>query len=139
MPIALFGAAAGTNAIVQLDDPTVWTDEGVAQPTPYYVTADEDQGPAGGAGRLRQIIQALTIAGATSVRVTPIANGSEVTDQAETFALVTTDGSEQRIEHAVASMATRHAVKVEVTSFAAAVVFGESDLVMVPRRSLESA
>ena len=69
----------------------------------------------------------------------PGANGAEVTDQAETFALVTTDGTEQRVEHFVASMATRHAVKVEVASFAAAVTFGESDLVMVPRRSTERA
>lgn len=139
MPIALFGASAGSNTLVQVDDPTVTTDEDAAMLTPYYVTADTDQGPAGGQGRLRQIIQALTIAGATSVRVTPIANGAEVTDQAETFALVTTDGTEQRIEHFVASMATRHAVKVEVTSFGAAVTFGEGDLVMVPRRSTERA
>lgn len=139
MPIGLFGAAAGSNTLVQLDDPTVWTDEDAAQPTPTFITADIDQGPAGGTGRLRQIIQALTIAGATSVRITPIANGSEVTDQAETFTLATMNGTEQRIEHFVASMATRHAIKVEVTSFAAAVTFGEGDLVMVPRRSTENA
>lgn len=139
MPISIFGAAAGSNTLVQLDDPTVWTDEGAAMPTPYFVTADVDQGPAGGAGRLRQIIQALTIAGATSVRLTPIANGAAVTDQAETFTLSTLDGTEQRLEHFVAAMATRHAVKVEVTSFSAAVVFGESDLVVVPRRSTERA
>ena len=139
MPIIVCGAAAGDNVLVQVDDPTVWEDEDVAMPTPYYVSADADQGPAGGSGRLRQIIQAVTIAGATSIKVTPIANGVLQTDQAETFALVTTDGSEQRIEHFVASMATRHAVRVEVTSFAAAVTFGESDLVMVPRRSTENA
>lgn len=139
MPIGLFGTAAGSNTIVQVDDPTVWTDEDAAMPTPFYVTSDVDQGPAGGTGRLRQVIQALTIAGATSVRITPIANGAEVTDQAETFTLATMDGSEQRVEHHVASLATRHAVKVEVISFSAAVTFGEGDLVMVPRRSTENA
>lgn len=139
MPIGLFGAAAGSNTLVQLDDTTVWTDEGSAMPTPYVVTADVDSGPAGGSARLRAIVQALTIAGATSVRVTPIADGMEVTDQAETFSLLTTDGTEQRIEHMVASMATRHAVKLEVTSLESAVTLGESDLLLMRRRSTERA
>ena len=139
MPIGLFGARAAGNTLIQLDDPTVWTDEGSAMPTPYFVSADTDEGPAGGSGRLRSIVQAVTISGDTSLTVTPIANGAAVSDQAETFALVTTDGSEQRVEHGVASMATRHAVKVEVTDFGAAVVFGEGDLVIVKRRSSENA
>mgnify|MGYP000252215578 CR=1 FL=1 len=139
MPIGIFGSAASSNTIAQVDDPTVWTDEGSAMPTPYWVTSDVDQGPAGGTSRLRALVQALTIAGATSIRVTPIADGAEVTDQAETFALVTGDGSEQRLEHMVASSATRHAMKVEVTSFGAGVTFGEGELLLVPRRSTERA
>lgn len=139
MPIGLFGASAASNTLVQLDDTTVWTDEGAAMPTPYMVTADVDSGPAGGSARLRAIVQAITIADATSVLVTPIADGLEQTDQAETFTLTTADGIEQRIEHMVASSGTRHAVKLEFTSIAAAVALGESDLVLIRRRSTERA
>lgn len=139
MPIGLFGAAAANNTIAQVDDPTVWTDEGSAMPTPYWVTSDVDQGPAGGTSRLRALVQALTIAGATSIRVTPIADGAEVTDQAETFSLTTGEGTEQRIESMVASSATRHAMKVEVTSFNTAVTFGEGELLLSPKRSTERA
>lgn len=139
MAIGLFAAAAGSNVLVQLDDPTVWTDEGAAMPTPYFTTAQIDQGPAGGASRLRGVVQAVAIGGATSLTVTPIANGQDVTEQASTFALVTTDGAAQRVEHGCGSLATRHAVKVEVTSMVAAVTFGEADLLLVPRRSTENA
>ena len=139
MAIALFGCAKGTNVIVQLDDPTVVTDEGAAMVTPYFVAADADFGPAGGQGRLRRIVQAVTVAGNVTVTVTPVANGAALADQAQAFALTSSAGTEQRIESDVASMATRHAVRVELSGIGAPTTFGESDLVVVPRRSREHA
>lgn len=139
MAVALWGFPKGTNQIIRLDDTSLVTDEGAAMPTPYFLSGDVDFGLAGGEGRLRRIVQAVTLGGDATVKITPIANGGEVTDQAESFALATTGGAEQRIEHPVASLATRHAVKVELTAHAAAFAFGEADLFLIPRRSTERA
>lgn len=138
MAIALFGAAAGTNTIVQLDDPSVWTDEAAAMEVPYFVTAEINSGLTGGESRLRRIVQAMTITATTGITITPIANGAALTDQSEAFSLITPDGQEQRIEHFVASMATRHAVKVAVTTLAGATAFGEADVLFIPRRDTET-
>lgn len=137
--IALFGAAEGSNVILRLDDVALVEDEGEAMPTPYLLSLDVDFGRAGGMGRLRRITQALSIGAATTVRVTPIANGGEQTDQAESFALATVDGAEQRVEHMVASVGTRHAVKLEFVALEGAASLGECDLHLVPRRSTEHA
>lgn len=139
MAIALYGFPSGTNTVLRLDNPSLVEDEGSAIPTPFFTTGDIDLGPAGGEGRLRRIVQALTLGGDATVVVTPVANGSEVSSQADTFALLAANGPEQRVESFPASMATRHAMKLEVTAFDGAVSVGEADLFVIPRRSIESA
>lgn len=139
MALVLFGAPVGTNVLIRLDDPALATDEGAAMPEPYYRTAAVDFGPAGGQGRLRRIVQAVTVGADATVEVCPVANGVELTDQATQFAVASVDGSEQRIEHHVASVATRHAVCVRVKALAGPLAFGESDLAMIPKRSTERA
>ena len=62
MALVLFGAPVGTNVLIRLDDPALATDEGAAMPEPFYRTAAVDFGPAGGQGRLRRIVQAVTSA-----------------------------------------------------------------------------
>lgn len=139
MALVLFGAPVGTNVLIRLDDPSLTTDEGAAIPEPYYLTADVDFGPAGGQGRLRRITQAVTVGADSTVEVCPVANGVEVTEQAESFDLMSVEGGEQRIEHHVASVATRHAVCVRVTTLGGPLAFGECDMVMIPKRSTERA
>ncbi len=139
MALVLFGAPKGTNVLIRLDDPSLYTDEGAAMPTPYFTSADVDFGPAGGEGRLRRITQAVTLAGTTTVQVTPVANGTEIAEQAESFTLAPASGAEQRIESGVAVMANRHAIVARVTALAGPVAFGECDLALIPRRSTENA
>lgn len=129
----------GTNTVIQVDDPSVVTDEGAAMETPFFLTAPVDNGPAGGTSRMRHVAQVIILAGSTSVRLTPVVNGSEDPAQADTFALVTTDGPEQVVDAFQAVTGTRFQVKGEVTALAGACGFGEADITLIPKRSLARA
>lgn len=137
--IALWGFPKGTNTILRLDNPALTTDEGAAMTSAYFVTADVDFGPAGGEGRLRRIVQRVSLGANSTVKLTPVADGAELADQAESFALLAADGAEQGIEHYVASLATRHAVRVDVTALGGTLAVGEADLFLVPRRTTANA
>lgn len=133
--ITLYGTSAGTNKLVRLNDETVTTDEGAAMIQPYFAPAPFDLGPAGGRGRVRRIAQAVALTADCAVEVTPTADGSESSTQAETQTKVAADGAVQIIETFPALDGTRFAFVARVTSVAGRPEFGECDVVMVPRRT----
>lgn len=133
--IGLYAFKRASNEVLQIDDPSVTTDEGSAMETPFVLTAPLDLGPAGGTARMRRIAQAVAISNAATVTVTPVVNGSEDTSQAEAVALVTADGPEQIVESYPAVTGGRFQVKVEVTSFDGDCAIGEADVALVPKRS----
>jgi hypothetical protein len=134
MATLLLGAPKGDNKIYRLDDPALTTDEGAAFPARFQV-ADVDFGPAGGEGRLRRVAQAVALGGNCTITITPVANGGEVADQAESQALVTSAGAEQIVESYPASLANRHAIVIEATNVLGPVALGECDLHLVPSQS----
>lgn len=136
MAVLLFGAAAGDNELIRLDDIALQKDEG-SYFANHFTAAPIDFGPAGSEGTLRRIVQAMTIGGDTTVRITPIANGGEVLSDQDTHALLAADGPGQRIEQYPSSLGTRHGIKVEVTAWAGEVTAGECDLELRPDRSTE--
>lgn len=132
--IPCYACNATGATLLQLDDPTVDTDQGV----PFVAsltTAAFDQGPASGYGTLRRLTQAIGIAGATTVVITPVGDGSEYTDQASTQTLVTTDGTEQELEVPVFVPATRYQLLLRITAHVGLTWLGEADQWFVPRRT----
>lgn len=133
--IALYGSLQGANVIVRLDSPGVLTDEGESIPTPFLETADFDLGPAAYQGRLRRIAQTVVVGANNTLRVTPGGGGTLQGGQADSTAVVTTDGPEQTVETFPAILGTRFRIKVEVTTYGGDLEIGEADFVVVPRRT----
>lgn len=133
MHIALFGAAQGSNVLVELDMGGVTTDEGAAMTTPFLVSTEWSA--PGGEGKLRRITQAVHVSGNNTVRLTPVADAQVVTAQAEDFALLAVDGPTQFCESGPSVEGSRFGVELRVTAYAGGLEFGEGDLALLPKRA----
>ena len=127
------GNASGAT-LLQLDDPTVDTDQGSAF-TASFTSAPFDAGPATGWATLRRLVQDVTITGTATVKVTPVADGREYAGQAPSIALVATAGPQQPVEAPVMVPGTRFQMKVEIPAHTGQVELGESDQWFISRRT----
>jgi chitodextrinase len=134
----IFAAANASGAtLLSLDDPTVDTDQGNAF-TASFTTARFDLGPTGGWATLRRLVQAVILSNTATVKVTPIADGTEYPSQQSTSSLTATSGTEQIVETPTFAPGTRFQMKVEVTAHSGTVELGESDQWFVNRRTTRS-
>lgn len=126
----MVGAVAAGNVLVSLDDAAVWTDEGEAY-TASFLTNPANFGRTAPAGRLRRIAQAVTLGADATVAITPVADGSEYTDQADSQTLMASDGATQIMVTEPAVEGRRFQYQVEVSAFTGPVLLGEADLHMI--------
>jgi hypothetical protein len=134
MAAFMLGCVAGGNVLLILDDPTTWTDEGVAYDA-FAVTNPVNFGKTAPSGRLRRVSQAVTLGAPATVTITPLGDGDEYEDQATSEPLDPSGGSTQIVEAEVAVDAQRFQYRVAVSAFDGLVQFGEADLDMIPKRS----
>jgi hypothetical protein len=133
--LLMVGCPVDGNVLVSLDDPTVWTDEG-ADYAPYFVIGPVDFGRSSPAGKLRRVVQRITLGGSqATITITPIADDSLYEDQATEVTLMTSSGTNQAAQADVAVDGRRFQYRVDVTDFDGAVELGEADLAMIPTRT----
>ena len=134
MSILLAAGNASGATLLQLDDPTVDTDQGVAF-LASFTSAPFDAGPATGWATLRRLVQDVTLTGTATITVTPIGDGSEYPGQALTSSLAATNGPQQPVESPVMVPGTRFQMKVSIPAHAGLVELGESDQWFISRRT----
>ena len=131
----MIGCPAEGDALISLDDTTAWDDEGDAYDA-YYVCGPVDFGRAGPYGKLRRIVQSITLGGSTAtITITPIGDDQSYDDQAHEETLVAVDGTNQRIQADPAVTGQRFQYRVDVEDFDGLVEFGTADITMIPKRS----
>lgn len=131
----MVGCPVEGNQLISLDDTTVWTDEGAAY-APFYTIGPVDFGKASPAGKLRRVVQSVSLGGSlATVTITPIADDNPHDDQAYAAALVASGGTNQRVQADVAVDGQRFQYRVDVAAFDGEVECGEADLAMIPTRS----
>ena len=133
--IPLFVVNASGNTLLSLDDPSVDTDQGAAFTASLLSVATTPQPPAG-ESKLRKIVQNVALTTSATVKITPIADGNENPNDAQTFSLVsTTDGANPTIEAKTANQGSRMQTKIEVTAHVGACELGEGESWSVPKLS----
>lgn len=133
--IPLFFCGGGSASILSLDDPSADTDQGNAFTAMVLPVAHTPQPPEG-ESKLRRAVQTLGITTSATVKVTPIADGNENPDDAQTFNLSsTTDGANPTIESHTANQGGRFQVKVEVTAHVGQCELAESEAWTVAKLS----
>lgn len=135
MTLRLFAAREGSPTLWEIDDPSVFTDDGTAL-VGTLDTHPVDFGPAKGYGRLREFVQWCAQLGAATVTITPIADGVLLEEQACAFTLDVSGGIEQRLEAPFSAAGTRFAARISVEGASALFELGEADLTYLYRRSL---
>lgn len=131
--IPLYGCNASGNTIRTLDEVGLDTDMGAAF-VAWLKSGVFDPGPASAWATLRTTAQVVAVGGSANVRITPIGDGAEYTDQAQDFALSSTGGPEQVLDAHADVPAARFQVKVEVLTHTGITELGESDQWLVIRR-----
>ena len=134
MSVMLVGCVADGNVLVSLDDPSVWTDEGVPYAA-HAITNPINFGRATPRGRLRRIGQAVTVGSVATVTVTPLADGDEFEEQAVETTVAAIDGATQIVVVEPAVDGHRLQYRMAASDFDGPVAFGEADLEMIPHRS----
>jgi len=133
--IPLFVVNASGATLLSLDDPSVDTDQGAAFTASLLSVATTPQPPAG-ESKLRKIVQNVALTTSATVKITPIADGNENPNDAQTFSLVsTTDGANPTIEAKTANQGSRMQTKIEVTAHVGACELGEGESWSVPKLS----
>jgi hypothetical protein len=135
MQLRLFACREGSATLWEIDDPTVFSDNGT-DVVASYETHPVDFGPARGYGRLRECVQWISLFGQATVTVTPVADAVVLTEQAFTQALRVVDGVEQRLEVPFSAPGARFGVSVTLSGCTALTEVGEADLTYVNRRVL---
>jgi hypothetical protein len=135
MQIRIFACVEGSPSLWEIDDPTVFSDLGAAYDS-VRTTNPVDFGPARGYGRLREVVQWVSLFGSASLSLTPVADGELLTDQRYDEAISVLGGIEQRIEAPVAAAGARFGVEIRLRNCTALTELGEADLTYVRRRSL---
>lgn len=131
--IALFGACADSNVLLALDVAGLFTDEGQpidARYRPQHTSSDG----VSNYHKLREVVQAVSVGGPVTLRVTPYVDGGSVPDQRLDYVLATIDGLEQFIEHPTALEGSRFSYEVEVLAMAGPIEFGEASMDVVAKR-----
>jgi hypothetical protein len=135
MQLRLFACRAGSPTLWEIDDPTVFTDAG-ADIAPVFETHPVDFGPARGYGRFRECVQWVALFGDATIAITPVADGTRLTEQTVTQVLSVADGVEQRVEVPVSAPGARFGVEIALSGCTALTELGEADLTYVNRRTL---
>jgi hypothetical protein len=125
--------ATGPHLLV-FDDEAVLTDEGVpieawglSAPIPALAVGD-------GFGRLRRLVQAVSLAGTAVVRLTPLADGASASAGARERAVTPSGGAAQLVEVPAAEAGSRFQIEFRVVTRAGPLAFGAAQLAVVPRR-----
>jgi hypothetical protein len=132
--IRLYGCNASGASLLSIDDTSLDTDQG-SDFTAMLRTAPFDAGLATGWSTLREFAQVVSVGGSATMVVTPLGDGAEYTDQAQTHSLSATAGEDQLTESPLFVPATRFQVQVAVTAHSGRTELGEADQVFIPRRS----
>lgn len=132
--ISLFGCAADDNKLYELDNPALLDDSGTDIEA-YYVVAPADFGTRAPVTDLRRIDQMVNVGGPSSVKITPIVDGAEVTGQAATFVLDPATAPSQLLEAHVQRNGAEFQMRVDVLSLGGPLAFGAASLWGVPRRT----
>ena len=133
--ILVVGCPTDGNVIVTLDDPAVYEDEGEAYDA-YFVIGPVDFGRAGPSGKLRRVVQSVSLGGSTAtVTITPLADDQTFDDQAYVETVIAAEGVNQRVQANPAVRGQRFQYRVDVSDFDGSVEFGEADIAMIPERT----
>jgi len=132
--LSLFAAVAGSNVLLELDDQSVFTDDGTAF-VPSLETHPVDFGPAGGYGRLRELLQWVRPTATATLSATPVADDVPDTTQTYTVPLSVAQGRAQRVEAPFSAAGARFSLELTLRDLTGAVSLGEADLTYVDRRS----
>lgn len=125
--IPLFVVNATGNTILSLDDPSVDTDQGTDFTASFLPVAFTPQPPEG-ESKLRRAVQAISITTSATLVLTPVVDGNENPDDAQTFNLAsTTDPANSTVEAKPANQGSRFQVKTEVTAHVGACELGEAE------------
>lgn len=135
MQLRLFACREGSATLWEIDDPSVFTDDGVAFEA-VGETHPVDFGPARGFGRLREFVQWIALFGRATVSITPVADGTVLTEQSYASTLDVAHGVEQRIEAPLSAPGARFGVEIRLSNCTALTELGEADLTYAKRRSL---
>ena len=135
MQIRIFACVEGSPSLWEIDDPTEFSDLGAVFAA-TAMTHPVDFGPARGYGRLREIVQWVSLFGSASMSLTPVADGEVLTEQRYDQLLTVSDGIEQRMEAPVAAAGARFSIEIRLSGCTALTEIGEADLTYARRRSL---
>ena len=125
--IPLFVVNATGTTILSLDDPAVDTDQGAAFTASFLPVAFTPQPPEG-ESKLRRAVQSISIGTSAALKLTPVVDGNENPDDAQTFNLAsTTDPANSTVEAHTANQGSRFQVKTEVTAHVGACELGEAE------------
>ena len=133
MAIGIYGAAKGTNLLIEFDVRGLATDEGAAIRTPFFESAEWSA--PGGEGKLRRLAQVVHLNGDNTITLTPIADTQAAPSQAEAFVLAAADGVTQSCESGPALDGARFGMRVTVTSYGGGLEFGEADAAIISKRA----
>lgn len=125
--IPLYVANATGVTLLSLDDPSVDTDQGAAFTASFLPVAFTPQPPEG-ESKLRRAVQAVSITTSATVKLTPVVDGSENPDDAQSFSLVSiSNPMNSTIESHPANQGSRFQVRTEVTAHVGACELGEAE------------
>lgn len=124
--IPLYVVNATGTTILSLDDPSVDTDQGVDFVASLLPVAFTPQPPEG-ESKLRRSVQGVSVGTSATIRLTPIVDGNENPDDAQSFTLLSTDGVNQTVEAHVANQGSRFQVKREITAHVGACELGAAE------------
>lgn len=124
--IPLYVCNASGATILSLDDPSVDTDQGADFTASLLPVAFTPQPPEG-ESKLRRAVQAVGVGTSVTIKLTPVVDGNENPDDAQSFNLVSTDGAVQTVEAHTANQGSRFQVKTEITSHVGVCELGEAE------------
>ena len=133
--IPLYVVNATGITLLTLDDPSVDTDQGSDFTASLLPVAFTPQPPEG-ESKLRRAVQAVSIGTSATVTLTPVVDGNENPDDAQTFNLTSAvDGAGPTVEAKPANQGSRFQVKTEITAHVGSCELGEAEAWTVPKRS----
>lgn len=121
--------------LLTLDDPSVDTDQGSDFTASLLPVAFTPQPPEG-ESKLRRAVQSIGIGTSATLVLTPVVDGNENPDDAQTFNLASTsDPANSTVEAHTANQGSKFQVKVEVTSHVGNTELGEAEAWTVSKLS----
>jgi hypothetical protein len=127
--IPLYGCSAHSGKILQLDDESVFSDQGNAY-APYIISTPIGVGVAG-YGRFRRFVQAVPHEGEVTVTVTPYRDGAE---SGPAIVRPLAIAAAPYADAPMAAGATQFQIRVALSAFTAAAELGRAELHIVAHR-----